>query len=251
MTGECGFLTFDFTPWGLRGGFDGVASRGFTSAVRRVTRAKFVHLLRSPAARVRNGETNRMETISICARCASLHETHYRPVHGSDLDPMFGQIAGKVPITPMIVSEVIPPLIPSLPSCGTSVSYYTSRSSVHVFTVVNFSQRFSCPRKCLLGRNVREFIQAKVEKNVKQKERQAKSYPPCNDVVSYAETCSGSLPDRSMMSRAMLRWVAMPSSRKSDERQVARRSPLRSAKHSAQASNCFLGRRGSLLAYSS
>jgi hypothetical protein len=34
-----------------------------------------------------------------------------------------------------------------------------------------------------------EFIQAQGEKNVKQKEAQAKSYPPRNFVVSCAETC--------------------------------------------------------------
>jgi hypothetical protein len=69
-------------------------------------------------------------------------------------------------------------------------------------------------RQFILGRNVKEFIGAKLEKNVKQKEGQAKSYPPRNYVFKCAETCSGSLPVRSMMSRAMLRWIAMPSSRK-------------------------------------
>jgi hypothetical protein len=84
-----------------------------------------------------------------------------------------------------------------------------------------------------------ELIQAKVVKNVKQTEGQAKSYPPRNRVVSCAETWSGSLPDSSMMSRAMLRWVAMPSSRKTDERQVACRSPLRSTMLSAMRPSIF------------
>jgi hypothetical protein len=53
-----------------------------------------------------------------------------------------------------------------------------------------------------------EFIHAKVERNVKQKEGQEKSFPPRNYVVGCAERFSWSLPDRSVMPRAMLRWVA-------------------------------------------
>jgi hypothetical protein len=45
---------------------------------------------------------------------------------------------------------------------------------------------------------MRDFIQANVETNVKQNEELSKRAIP--GVLSCAETCSGSLPDRSMMS---------------------------------------------------
>jgi hypothetical protein len=61
---------------------------------------------------------------------------------------------------------------------------------------------------------MRDFIQANVEANVNAKGRaQQMSNPRGNYVITCAEARSGSLLDGSMMSQAMLRWVAMPSSR--------------------------------------